>query len=72
VAKIIQTLDGRIPKRDTVTEETHEDKGSTHVEKPFNNKHFSSGFKYNSRNNYGWVPKGVNFPKVKLKKFDGT
>jgi hypothetical protein len=70
--KWIQTLDGRLPKSDIVTEETHENKGSIHVEQPSNNKHFSGGFNSNSGVNYGWVPKGVNFPKVELKKFDGT
>jgi hypothetical protein len=69
---ILQTLDGRLPKSDTVTEETHENKGSIHVEQPSNNKHFSGGFNSNSGVNYGWVPKGVNFPKVELNKFDGT
>ena len=56
-AKIIQTLDGRLPKRDNVSKETHENK---------------SWIKSNSGANNGWVPKGINFPKVELEKFDGT
>jgi hypothetical protein len=39
VAKIIQTLDERLPKSDNVIEGTHENKGSIHVEQPSNNKH---------------------------------
>jgi hypothetical protein len=36
-----------------VIEETHENKGSIHVEQSSNNKHFSSGFNYNSGVTYG-------------------
>jgi hypothetical protein len=35
------------------------------------NKQFSSGFNSNSGVNYGGGPK-FNFPKIELKKFDGT
>jgi hypothetical protein len=69
---ILQTLYGRLPKSDIVTEETHENKGSIHARQLAINKHFSCGFNSNSGVNYGWVPKGLNFPKVELKKFDGT
>jgi hypothetical protein len=65
VAKIIQTLDGRLPKSDTVTKETHENKGSIHVEQPSSNKHFSGGFNSNSGVNYGWVPKGRSLMEQK-------
>ena len=69
---ILKTLDGRLHKSDSVTEENHENKGSIHVEQPSNNNHFSSGFNSNSGFNYGWVHKGVNFPKDESHKFDGT
>jgi alanyl-tRNA synthetase len=65
---ILQTLDGRIPKSDTVT---HENKGSIHVEQPVSNKKFSSGFNSNSGVNYGGDPK-FKFPKIELNKFDVT
>jgi hypothetical protein len=35
---ILQTLDGRLTKSDIVTEETHENKCSIHLEQPANNK----------------------------------
>jgi hypothetical protein len=63
---------GGFPKSDIVIEETRENKGSIHVQQTLTNKNFSGGFNSNSGVNYGWVPKGVNFPKVELKKFDGT
>jgi seryl-tRNA synthetase len=72
MSTILQTLDGRLSKSDIVTKETHENKGSVHVEQPYNNKHFSGGFNSNIGANYGWVPKGANLPKVELKNFDGT
>jgi hypothetical protein len=33
---------------------------------------FLGGFNSNNGVTYGWSPKGVNLPKVKLRKFDGT
>jgi len=71
MSTIIQTLDGRFSKSDIVTKEAHENKGSIHAKQPSNNKHFLCGFNSNSGVNYGWVPKGVNFPKIQLKKFYG-
>jgi hypothetical protein len=72
VARLIQTLDERLPKSDNVTEGTHENKGSIHVEQPSINKHIPGGFNSNIGANHGWVPKGIHFPKVELRKFDGT
>ena len=68
---ILQTLDVRLPKSDIVTKVTHVNKVSIHVEKPTSNKKNSSGFNSNSGFNYGGGPK-LNFPKLELKKFDGT
>jgi len=68
---ILQTLYWRLPKSDVVTNVTHENKGSIHVEQPTGNNQFSSGFNYNSGVNYDGGPK-FNFPKIELKKFDGT
>jgi hypothetical protein len=45
-----------------MTEVTHENKGSIHVEKSVGNKQFSSGFNSNSGFNYGGVLKVSNFP----------
>jgi len=71
MSTIIKTLDQRPSKSDIVTEGTRENIGSVHVEQLSNNKNFLGGFNSNSGVNYGWVPKGVNFPNVELKKFDG-
>jgi hypothetical protein len=69
---IIQALDERFPKGDMKMQGTHENKGSIHVEQTANNNPFSTS-ESNSNNgvNYGGGPK-FNFPKIELKKFDGT
>jgi hypothetical protein len=69
---LIQFLDERLPKSDNVTKETHDNKGSVHVEQPSIEKHISRGFNSNNGANHGWVPKDIYFPKVELRKFDGT
>jgi hypothetical protein len=68
---IFHALDERLPKVDIKMQGTHENKGSIHVEKPINNKQFSSGFNYNSVVNYVGGPK-FNFPNIELNKFNGT
>jgi hypothetical protein len=55
-----------------VTEGTHENKGSIQVEQPSINKYIPGGFNSNIGANHGWVPKGIHFSKVELRKFDGT
>ena len=66
MSTIIQNLEGRISKRDTITKETHENKGNIHVEQPSNNKSSLGGFNSNSGDNYGWVPKGGKLSKVEV------
>jgi hypothetical protein len=68
---IFHALDERLSKGDIKMQGTHENKGSIQVEQPVDNKQFSSGFNSNSGVNYGGGPK-FNFPKIELKKFDGT
>jgi hypothetical protein len=69
---IFQALDERLPKGDIKMQGTHENKCSIHVEQTANNNLFStSESNSNSGVNYGGGPK-FNFPKIELKKFDGT
>jgi hypothetical protein len=70
--KIIEALNGRLSKIDKVSKGTHENKGSIQVEQLSNNKNVPREFKSNSGVTCGWFLKGVNLPKVELKKFDGT
>jgi hypothetical protein len=69
---IMEALIERLPKIDQVSEGTHANKDSVQVEQLSNNKNFLGGFNYNNGVTYGGSPKGVNLPKVELRKFDGT
>jgi len=42
------------------------------VKSPSTNNHILGGFISNIGVNHGWAPKGIHFPKVELRKFDGT
>jgi predicted nucleic acid-binding Zn-ribbon protein len=64
---IFQAIDERFPEGDI---KNHENKGSTHAEQTANNKPFSES-NSNSGVNSSGGPK-FNFPKIELKKFDGT
>jgi hypothetical protein len=64
-------LDERLSKGNIKMKGTQENKGSILVEQLADNKKFSSGFNSNRRVNYDGGPK-FNFPKIELKKFDGT
>jgi hypothetical protein len=69
---IFQALEERLPKGDIKIKGIHENKGSIHVEQIANNYIFpTSESNSNSGFNYGGSIK-FNFPKIKLKKFDGT
>jgi DNA anti-recombination protein RmuC len=70
--KILEALYGRLSKIDKGSEGTHENNDSVQVEQLSNNKTFPGGFNPNNGVTYGWSPKGVNLPKVELRKFDGT
>ena len=45
-------------------QDTHDDKNNAHVEKPSINKNASRGF------DQGWSPKGIQLPKIDMRKFD--
>jgi len=71
VAMFMQTLNEKPPKSDNVTEGTHGNKGSVHLEQPSTNKHMLGEFNSNIGANHGWIPKGIHFLMVELRKFDG-
>ena len=50
---------------------THEDKNSAHVELPSMNEHDLKGFDSNMGSNQGWYTRGLQLPKIDMKKFDG-
>ena len=50
---------------------TREDKNSSRVELPSTNKHDLRGFDSNMGSNQGWSTRGIQLPKIDMRKFDG-
>ena len=50
---------------------THEEKNSAQVEIPFMNKHDIRGIDSNLGSIQGWSPRGLQLPKIDMRKFDG-
>ena len=71
IVKIIQHLEGKIHKGDHVAQVSQEDNDSVHVEKPSINKHTLRGLDFNNGSNQGWSPRGIQLPKIGMRKFDG-
>lgn len=49
-------------------EGTHE---SVHIEQPSINNHVPRGFDSHSDVNHGWIPRGIQLPKIDMRKLDG-
>ena len=49
---------------------THEEKDSAHVELPSMNKHDLIGFDSNMGSNQVWSTRGLQLPKINMRKFD--
>ena len=47
------------------------DKDSVPVDPPSIKKHTLRGFDSNMRSNQGWSTRGIQLPKIDMKKFDG-
>ena len=71
IVKLLQHQEEKIHKEDDVGKSTHEDKNSSDVELPSINKHGIKGFYSNMGSNKGWSTKGIQLPKINMRKFDG-
>jgi hypothetical protein len=71
IVKLLQLQEEKIRKEDEVGQGTHEDKNSAHVELPSMNKHDLKGFDSNMGSNQGWSTRGLQLPKIGMRKFDG-
>ena len=69
IAKLIQNLERKIPKSDDVAQGSEENKYNVHVDQP--SKHTSRGFDSNNGSNKGWSPRGIQLPKIDMRKFYG-
>lgn len=70
MSMLMQALNERIPKSDNMAHGNHKD--SVHVEQPSINKHIIRGFDSNNGGIQGWFPRGIQLPKIDIKKFDGN
>jgi hypothetical protein len=71
MVKLLQHQEEKIPNEDDVVQGTHDDKNSSHVEKPSINKNGLRQFDSNTGSNQGWYTRGIKIPKIAMRKFDG-
>jgi hypothetical protein len=50
---------------------THDERNSSHFEKPSFSKSTLGGFDSNIGSNQRWLPRGIQLPKIDMRKFDG-
>ena len=70
IIKLIQHPEEKLPNDDNVGQGTHDERNSSHFEKPSFSKSTSRGFNSNTRSNQGWFPRGIQLPKIDMRKFD--
>ena len=71
IVKLLQLQGETIPKEEEVDQGTHEEKNNSHVELPSMNKHDLRGFDSNMGSNQGWSTRGLQLPKINMRKLDG-
>ena len=71
IIKLLQHPEEKIPNDDNVGQSTHDERNSSHFEKPSFSKSTPGGFDSNIGSNHGWLPRGIQLPKIDMRKFDG-
>ena len=71
IVNCIQHLEEKIPNNDNVGQVNHDERNSSHFEKLSFSKYTPGGFNSNTRSNHGWFPRGIQLPKIDMRKFDG-
>jgi hypothetical protein len=71
IASIIQHPKKKLRSDDNVGQGTHDERNSSHFEKPSLSKYTLGGFHSNTGSNQGWLPRGIKLPKIDMRKFDG-
>ena len=64
----IQHPEEKIPNDDNVVQGTHDERNSSHFEKPSFSKYTPGGFDSNTGSNQGWFPRGIQLPKIDMRK----
>ena len=71
IVNLIQHPKEKLPNDDKVGQGTHDERNSSHFEKPSFSKSTPGGFDSNTRSNQGWFPRGFQLPKIDMRKFYG-
>ena len=71
IVNLIQYPKEKLPNDDNVGQGTHDERNSSHFEKPSFSKSTPGGFDSNTGSNQGWFPRGIQLPKIDMRKFDG-
>ena len=71
IVNLIQHPEEKLPNDDKVGQGTHDERNSSHFEKPSFSKSIPGGFDSNTGSNQGWFPRGIQIPKIDKRKFDG-
>ena len=71
IVNLIQDPEEKLPNDDNVGQDTHDEINSSHFEKPSFSKSTPGGFDSNTGSNQGWFPRGIQLPKIDMRKFDG-
>ena len=71
IVNLIQHPEENLPNDDNVGQGTHNERNSSHFEKPSFSKSTPGGFDSNTGSNQGWFPRSIQLPKIDMRKFDG-
>jgi hypothetical protein len=71
IVNLIQNPEEKLPNYDKVGQGTHDERNSSHFEKPSFSNSTPGGFDSNTGSNQGWFPRGIQIPKIDMRKFDG-
>ena len=71
IVNLIQHPHENLPNDDNVGQGTHDERNSFHFEKPSFSKSTPGGFDSNIGSNQGGFPRGIQLPKIDMRKFDG-
>jgi hypothetical protein len=67
---LVQHTEEKLPNGDNVGQGTQDDRNSSHFDQPSFSKHTLGGFNSNAGSNHGWFPRGIQPPKIDMRKFD--
>ena len=67
IIKLIQHPEEKLPNDDNVGQGTHDERNSSHFEKPSFSKSTPGGFDSNIGSNQGWFPRGIQLPKIDMR-----